>query len=114
MIGATAGIDFPDRQIQFFDQSLDLTFRPFENAFFKLSGRQLLTTQKNAENVKYLFTDLNFRYKIDKWKTDIELDASNLTDIRSYELYTLSSNQFGYSQYDLRGRMLLLRLSFRI
>ncbi|MEH6305307.1 hypothetical protein RYH73_06620 [Olivibacter sp. CPCC 100613] len=114
MVNPELDATIPERQMQFIDQSVTLTLQPFENTFFKLHGRQLLTVQEQAENVNYFFTDLNIRYKIDQWKADIELEANNLTNIKSYELYTLSSNQVGYSQYDLRGRTLLLRLSFRI
>lgn len=42
---------------------------------------------------------------LSKWRTDVELDLTNLAKLTSYETYILSANQFGYSHYNLRGRM---------
>lgn len=109
-----AGNNLGNRQLKLMDQSINLTVTPFKNVFLKWSGRQLLTIQKETEGANYFFTDLNIRYQIAQWKADIELDLTNIANITSYGLYTLSSNQFNYSEYDLRGRMLLLRLSFRL
>lgn len=102
---------FPNRQINVLDQSLGFSYAPTKDIFMKISGRQLITKQKNTEKIDYFFTDLSIRYRIDKWKADLQLDANNLANIKSYEMYSLSANEFAYSHYQLRGRTFLIKMT---
>ncbi|MBK1441534.1 TonB-dependent receptor [Parapedobacter sp. ISTM3] len=104
----------PDRQISRYDQSVNLLYSPFPNTFLRLSGRHQYTSQAQAEDISYFFMDANIRYKLDPWNTDIELNLTNLANITAYETYSLSANQFGYSRYNLRGRMAVLKLAFNL
>ena len=104
----------PERQIKQLDQQASVSYVPFMNTFIKLSGRQLINQQPNATATHYFFTDLGVRYAINPWKADIELTITNITNLKYYETYSLLANQFHYSQYELRGRMALLKLSITL
>lgn len=114
LVSKEMAVRMPDRQIQRYDQSVNLLYSPFRNTFLRLSGRHQHTSQAQLEDISYFFTDANIRYKLNQWNTDIELHLTNLANITEYETYSLSANQFGYSRYDLRGRMAVLRLTFTI
>ncbi len=107
-------IRMPDRQIQRYDQSMSLLYSPLHNTFLRLSGRHQYTSQAQLANISYFFMDANVRYKLNKWNTDVELNLTNLANITAYETYSLSANQFGYSRYNLRGRMAVLKLAFNL
>jgi len=104
----------PKRQIKQFDQQVTINYVPFTNTFIKLSGRQLVNQQPNATATHYFFTDLGVRYAINPWKADVELTIANITNLRYYETYSLLANQFHYSQYELRGRTAMLKLSITL
>jgi hypothetical protein len=105
---------FPDRQIQNMDQSVGLSYSPFKSTFLRLSGRHQYSKQPESQVVNYFFVDANARYKINKWRTDVELDLSNLANITSFETYNISANRFVFSRYQLRGRMAVLRFVFNL
>lgn len=109
---ASAGI--PDRRIRQYDQSLGMTYSPTRGVFVRFSGRHQFTSQEQIRDISYLFVDANIRYRITSWRTDLELDLSNLTNIRSYETYSLSANNFSYSQYNLRGWMAVMKATFNL
>ncbi|WP_257668746.1 carboxypeptidase-like regulatory domain-containing protein [Parapedobacter tibetensis] len=111
--GETA-TSMPDIQIRRYDQSVSLMCSPFRNTFLRLSGRHQYTSQQQLQDISYFFADANIRYKLDKWNTDLELDFTNLANITEYETYSLTANQFGYSRYNLRGRMAVLKLAFNL
>jgi hypothetical protein len=105
---------FPDRQIQNLDQSLGFSYSPFRSAFIRLSGKHQYSRQPQSQTINYFFVDANARYKINRWRTDIELDLSNLANITTYDTYSLSANRFVFNQYHLRGRMAVLKLVFQL
>ncbi len=109
---ATARVD--DRQLRQFDQSIGVTYSPFKNTFLRISGRHQYTHQASLADISYFFMDTHVRYRLNRWRTDMELDLTNLADVTSYETYSLSANQFGYSHYNLRGRMAVLKVTFNL
>lgn len=109
-----SSIALSDRRIQNLDQSIGLSYAPYKNTFLRVSGRHQLTKQSGIENVNYFFVDVNASYKIAKWRTDIELNLTNLANITSYESHGISANSSIYSQYQLRGRMAILKFIFNL
>lgn len=105
---------FPDRHIQNLDQSLGFSYSPFRSAFIRLNGKHQYSRQPQSQTVNYFFVDANARYKINRWRTDIELDLSNLANITTYDTYSLSANRFVFNQYQLRGRMAVLKMVFQL
>ena len=114
LLKSQAAIMIPDRQINEYDQRVDLTYTPIRSLFIRLSGRHQFTNQVDMRDISYFFVDANFRYRINAWRTDLELNLTNLTNIRSYETYFLSANSFGYSHYNLRGTMAVLKATFNL
>jgi hypothetical protein len=54
------------------------------------------------------------KYRINKIKTDLELDAYNFLNIKNYRTLNLSSNTFTSGSFALPGRIVLLKLMFNI
>jgi len=105
----TANIDSESKR---FDQSINLGYSPIDNFFVNLTIRNIYGRQSNISNINYVFMDIKARYKLVKWRTDLELDISNLANIKNYEVFSISSNQLFISRYEIRGRMSVLRATF--
>lgn len=101
-----------DNQTKKFDQNIALGFTPGTRLFVILKGRQIYSRQADLSTINYLFLDSKIRYKFLKWRTDLEFDLTNMLNIKTYEVFGLSSNQFSVSSYQLRGRMGILRATF--
>jgi hypothetical protein len=109
-----AGASLLDRKMQRLDQDLSINYSPKSHMFFRLSARNQFVEQPGMKNLNYTFLDAKLRYTFVKQKIDVDLDVSNLANIRRYESYFLSANQQSYSVYDLRGRMAILKVSFNL
>ncbi|PPL01816.1 hypothetical protein [Parapedobacter indicus] len=109
---ATVWVD--DRRIRQFDQSIGLTYAPVKNTFLRVDGRHQHISQQRQAEISYFFVDATIRHRLVKWRTDIALDLTNLADVTAYETYSLSANQLGYSYYQLRGRMAVLKWTFNL
>lgn len=102
----------PVRRLTRTDQTLTMLYAPFRNTLVKVTGRHLFARQDGSPDVRYLFADASLRYRVVRWKTDLELSLTNLAALNEYESYYLSDTLYGYSRYDLRGRMALLKATF--
>ena len=114
LVQRNASAQVADRHMRQFDQSVGLTYSPFKSTFLRVDGRHQYTGQQQQAAVAYFFADANIRHKLAKWHTDVELHLTNLANVTSYETYSLSANQFGYSHYTLRGRMAVLKVTFNL
>lgn len=114
LVSSEASAFVQDRQMRMYDQSVGLTYSPYPNTYIRLNARHQYTSQEQVQDISYLFADANIRYRFNKWRTDFELDLINLTNIQSYETYSLSANSFGYSHYNLRERMAVVKLTFNL
>lgn len=101
-------------QTKRFDQNISLGYSPMSNLFFTLQGRQIYSNQASVSAINYLFLDTKMRYKFVKWRTDFEFDITNLANVKEYEVFSLSSNQFIANRYEIRGRMAILRATFNL
>ncbi|MES2005755.1 MAG: hypothetical protein V4450_14650 [Bacteroidota bacterium] len=104
----------PVNRVKRFDQNLSLLYSPASNIFFTVKARQLYSPRPGNPAINYLFLDINIRYKLRKWRTDLEFDLSNTLNIREYTSVNLSSNQYGISSYGIRGRMGIIRATFNL
>ncbi len=110
----SSNVPLTAQKIHNLDQSLSMSYSPLTNVFVRVSGRHQLIKQPSTQNINYLFTDANIRYKAKKLKADFELDLTNLGNIKNYEAFIVSANQFISNQYNLRGRMAVLKAAFNI
>src|SRR5690606_23694098 len=95
-------------------QHIGLPSLPFKKVFVGVNGRHLYTQQREQPHVSYFFLDAFARYLLKKWKTDLELDLTNLTDVRTFETYAVTANHQTHNSYELRGRMAILRAVFTL
>lgn len=96
------------------DESLDLGCTPVNYFGINLIAKHIYGKQANINTINYLFLDARTRYRIVKWRTDIELSITNLANIKHYEVFNLSSNQFYISNYNIRGRMGIVKATFNL
>lgn len=108
--------DFPGFENSIFSatQHISIPFYPFKGAHVRISGRHLYTRQSVQRDLNYFFVDAFARYRILKWKTDVELQLSNLGNIKTFQTYSISSNQQSQNNYELRGRMAILKVIFAL
>jgi hypothetical protein len=100
-------------KIQQLQQTGAINYAPLTNLNFKLSGDHYYTHQDNGPaDLKYIFADFAAKYKFNKIKTDVELSAVNLADVRTYSALYLSDNNFTSNTYSIPGRYFLMRVYF--
>jgi hypothetical protein len=89
-----------------------INYNPLNNLFLKLSGDHYYTNQSLHDDLNYSFADFSARYKLNKMKTDIELNVLNLFDTKTYSSPLLTANNFTNSVYTLPGRMMTMKVAF--
>jgi hypothetical protein len=110
--GAGKGTAAIVNRVKRFDQQLLLGYSPKGGLFVNVTGRHIYGVQSGMDNINYLFLDANIRYKIAHW--DIEFALTNLFNIQEYKTAMLTSNQFIFSNYKIRGRMGVVRATFHL
>ena len=98
---------------QLFQQG-SVNYQPVDEFLFTLSGEHYFTRQQGNPDLKYFFADASMKYTIKKWKTDLQLTASNFLNTRTYNMLSLTGNTLTASSYRLPGRIILLKLMFNI
>jgi len=106
--------DGPTYHIKQLVQQAELNYNPSDNLQFKLSGEHYITYQSQANELKYFFADASMKFRIEKWKTDLQLDANNFLNVKTYNALNLSANTFTASSYTLPGRIVMLRMIFNL
>jgi hypothetical protein len=93
-------------------QQSSITATALKRLFITLSGEHILTQQTTQPDLKYLFADLNMRYRIIKLKTDLEFNLSNIANVKKFEANYLSANSFSTGVYEIPGRIAMLKATF--
>ena len=89
-----------------------VNYNPANNVFLKLSGDHYFTGQSVGNDLNYSFADFSARFKINKFKSDIELNILNIFDTKTYSSPLLTANNYVNSVYQLPGRMATMKVSF--
>ncbi|NCD69028.1 TonB-dependent receptor [Mucilaginibacter agri] len=89
-----------------------ITYVPISSLYFTLSGDNYYTHQPNMNDLNYSFADFNGRYRFTKSKIDIELNALNLLNTKTYSTAYLSANTYTNSVYKIPGRMIVAKVTF--
>lgn len=89
-----------------------INYNPTNNVFLKLSGDQYYTGQSVGGDLNYSFADFSARFKINKFKSDVELNILNIFDTKTYSSPLLTANNYVNSVYTLPGRMATMKVSF--
>jgi hypothetical protein len=95
-------------------QQAEVDYIPSEVLQFKLSGEDYFTRSQGNPDLKYFFTDVSARYRVKKKKIDLELDAVNFLNVKTYKALYLSANSLTVSSYTLPGRIVLLKVMFSL
>lgn len=95
-------------------QNLATGYSVFAGFLVNAKATHIYSRQPGVSTVNYVFLDLNARYRLAKWRTDLELDICNLANQKTYELYSLSSAVFSVNRYDIRQRLFILRATFNL
>lgn len=95
-------------------QQVAINYDPSDVVHFKLSGEHYFTRRKGNPDLSYFFMDASLRLSVTKWKTDFEISAANFLNVRKYNALYLSANTFTTSSFTLPGRILLLKVLFKI
>ena len=93
-------------------QKASVNYDPVEAVQFNLSGEHYFTYQQGNPDLKYFFADASAKFRIEKWKTDLELSANNFLNVKTYNALYLSANTLTASSYTLPGRIVLLKVLF--
>jgi hypothetical protein len=93
-------------------QQSTLAITTVRNVYLNLSVEHLFTHQSTQPNLKYLFADMNIKYKLLKMKTDLEFGITNLANIKRFDAIYLSANSLTTGTYYIPGRVAMLKATF--
>jgi len=93
-------------------QQSTLAIATLRNVYLNLSAEHLFTHQSTQPNLKYLFADMNIKYKLLKMKTDLEFGITNLANIKRFDAIYLSANSLTTGTYYIPGRVAMLKATF--
>lgn len=93
-------------------QQSGITATAFKRVFITLSAEHIFTRQAQQPDLKYLFADLNMRYRFVKLKTDLEFALTNLANVKTFEANFLSANSFSSGRYEIPGRVAMMKATF--
>lgn len=95
-------------------QQASVNYIPADELQFKLSGEHYFTRQQGNPDLKYFFMDASAKFRIKKWKTDMELSANNFLNVKTYNALYLSANALTASSYTLPGRIVMVKVMFNL
>jgi len=95
-------------------QQAAIYFNPSASLQFKLTGEHYFTKRQGNAGLKYFFADMSVKYRIKKRGIDLQLDAANFLNVKTYNAFYLSANTFTASSYTLPGRIILVKLLFSL
>ncbi len=93
-------------------QQSNVSLTMFKSTFLNFSAEHLFTQQSSQQNLNYLFPDVNMKYKLVKFKTDLEFAITNLANIKTFEAVYVSANSFSSGSYQIPGRVAMLKATF--
>lgn len=90
---------------------LNLSVYPSKKHILTISNSLYSNNIPSQQNQYFL--DFNYRYRVEKWKTDIEFIANNLLANSRYVQQYSSSYEFVQSYFELRPRQFLIATRFK-
>jgi hypothetical protein len=95
-------------------QQAEIDYIPSDLLQFKLSGEDYFTYSQGSPDLKYFFADASAKYRVKKWKVDLQVEAANFLNVKTYKALYLSANTLTASSYTLPGRIVLLKVMFSL
>src|SRR5690606_38382574 len=75
-------------------------------------GNSLYTNNMKSQRDQY-FLDFTYRYRIEKWKTDIELNGQNLLNNNQFIQQFSNNIELIQSTFELRPRQFIISTRFK-
>ena len=101
-------------QVDQLQQQAEVYYIPSADLQFKLAGEHYFTRSQGNPDLKCFFADASAKYSIKKWKIDLQLDAADFLNVKTYKALYLSANTLTANSYTLPGRIILLKLLFNL
>ena len=103
-------------------QQIKIWYNPSTNLQIKLSGDHYFMQRQDGQEQQrqgnagshYFFSDAAAKYHIKKLNTDLQLEANNLFNIKTYNTLWLSTNTLTATTFQLPGRIFLLKFLFSL
>jgi hypothetical protein len=98
--------------IQSGSQNFSVNYFPTDRLIFRLATEHYYVSNRFAPSHNYYFADMNMRYKPKKSKIDYEISCQNLFNTKAFTTAFLSNNIEAVSEYQIRPRQFLFKMSF--
>jgi hypothetical protein len=92
------------------DQNMTLGLMPMKQMNVSATARYSFSNRSNSNGVKYFFMDAKATYT--KKRMDLSFSVNNLFNVTNYTLYSLTPYQQMIDEYNIRGRMGMLRAHY--
>jgi len=112
--GSHFGIDAGEQHIEQLQQQFTLHYNPSRMLQVKLFGEHYFTRRSHNTDLNYFFVDASLKYRFNKRKIDLELDANNVLNVRTYNALYLTANTLVANSYTLPGRIMLFKVLFNL
>ena len=94
-----------------FNHNLNVFIYPINQHTIGFSWDQINSSNVNS-SYKNAFYDISYQYTWVKKKIDFELKWMNITNRKTFEVYTLNSASEAYSKIQIRPRQLMFTVKF--
>jgi hypothetical protein len=109
---ADGGAGSPAHHAFRLDQRLSLGIAPVKSMNVELAARHSSNKESNSKSIQYFFMDAKATYSNTRKWMDLSFSVTNLFNVTTYTLYSLTPYQLITDQYHIRGRMGILRLNY--
>jgi hypothetical protein len=92
------------------DQHMTVGIMPIKQMNVSATARYSVSNKSNSEGVQYFFMDAKAMYTTKRM--DLSLSVNNLFNVTQYKLYSLTPYQLMIDQYEIRGRMGIVRVNY--
>lgn len=99
-------------KIKSINQNFSLNYFPTDRLIFSASTEHYYINNNFAPGGNYYFADMAMRYKPKKSKIDYELSCRNIFNTRAFTTIILFNNVETISEYNLRPRQILFKMTF--
>ncbi|OSZ73702.1 hypothetical protein CAP36_16985 [Chitinophagaceae bacterium IBVUCB2] len=94
------------------NQTFSLNYYATDKLIFRAGAEHYYITNNFSPSANYYFADMSVRYKPKKSKIDYELAAQNLFNTKEFTTVLLMNNIETVSQYQIRSRQAIFKMSF--
>jgi hypothetical protein len=97
-----------------FQQQASISYTPSDRLLYSLTSDYRYSKDASQEGYGYQFFDFAARYSFVKKRFDLELNITNLFDIKNYQAVSANINSIRTSNFRLPGRIVLMRAVFNL